>query len=49
MIMRRMEDKLEELKSYFNIKFNKQEESLNKTFDKIIANLKKEITKKVQH
>ena len=50
MIKRRMEnDKLEELKSYFNIKFNEQEESLTKTFNNIIANLKKEITKEIQH
>ena len=39
-----MEDKVEELKSYFNTKFNKQEESLTKTFNNIAANLKKEIT-----
>ena len=44
-----MEDKLEELKSYFNTNFNKQEESLNKKFKNIIANLKKEITKEIQH
>ena len=41
MITRRMEDKLEELKSYFNTKFNEQEESLTKTFNNIIADLKK--------
>ena len=49
MITRRMEDKLEELKSYFNTKFNEQEESLTKTFNNIIADLKKEITKEIQH
>ena len=30
MITRRMKDKLEELKSYFNTKFNKQKQSLTK-------------------
>ena len=44
-----MEDKLEELKSYFNTKFNKQEKSLTKTFNNINAGLKKEITKEIQH
>ena len=48
MIARRMEDKLEELKSYFNTKFNEQEESLTKTFNNIIADLKKEVTKEIQ-
>ena len=47
MITRRMEDKLEELKSYFNTKFNGQEESLTKTFNNLIAHLKKEITKEI--
>ena len=49
MITRRMEDKLEELKPFFNTKFNEQEESLTKTFNNIIADLKREITKEVQH
>ena len=49
MITRRMEDKLEELKSYFNTKFSEQEESLTQTFNNIIADLKKEITKEIQH
>ena len=49
MITRRMEDKLEELKSYFNTKFNEQEESLTKTFNNIIADLKKEVTKEILH
>ena len=48
MITRRMEDKSEELKSYFNTKFNEQEESLTKTFNNIIADLKKKITKEIQ-
>ena len=46
MIRRRMEDKLEELKSYFNTKFNEQEESLTKTFNNIIVDLKKRSLKK---
>ena len=49
MISRKMEDKLEEFKSYFNTKFNEQEESLTKAFNNIIADLKKEITKEIQH
>ena len=49
MITRRMEDKLEELKSYFNTKFNEQEESLTKTFNNIIADLKNDITKEIQY
>ena len=40
---------MEEIKSYFNTKFNEQEESLTKTFNNIIADLKKEITKEIQH
>ena len=49
MMTRRMEDKLEDLKPYFNTKFNEQEESLTKTFNNIIADFKKEITKEIQH
>ena len=49
MTTRRMEDELEELKSYFNHKFNEQEEILAKTFNNIIADLTKEITKEIQH
>ena len=49
MITRRMEDELEELKSYFNTKFNEQEESLTKTFNNIIADLKNDITKEIQY
>ena len=41
MVTRRMDDKLEALKSYFDTKFNKQEEGLTKTFNNIIADLKK--------
>ena len=49
MITRRMEDELEELKFYFKSKFNEEEGSLTKTFDNIIADLKKETTKEIQH
>ena len=49
MITRRMEDELEELKSYFKSKFNEEEGSLTKTFNNIIADLKKETTKEIQH
>ena len=49
MITRRMKDKLEELKSYFNTKFSKHEENLTKTFNNFVADLKKEITKEIQH
>ena len=49
MITRRMEDMLEELKSYFNTKLSEQEESLAQTFDNTIADLKKEITNEIQH
>ena len=41
MTTNRMEDRLEELISYFNTKFNEQEESLTKTFNNITADLKK--------
>ena len=44
MITRRMDDKLEELKAWFNTKFNEQEEIFTKTFNNIIDDLKKEIT-----
>ena len=49
MLTRRMDDKLEELKAYFNSKFNRQEEKLTKTFNNIIDDLKKEITIQIQN
>ena len=49
MIKRRTGDKLEELKTYFNTKFNEQEEIRTKTFNNINTDLKKEITKEIQH
>ena len=50
MITTRMDDdKLEELKAYFNSKFNEQEEILTKTFNNIVDDLKKEITIKIQN
>ena len=44
-----MDDKLEELKAYFNTKFNEQKEKLTKTFNNIIGCLKKEITIQIQN
>ena len=49
MITRRMDDKLGELKAYFNTKFNEQEEKLTRTFNNIIDDLKKEITVQIQN
>ena len=43
-----MEEKFEELKAYFNTKLIEQEENLKKSFNNIIADLKKEINKEVQ-
>ena len=40
---------MEELKSYFNTKFIEQEESLTQTFNKVIADLRKEITKEIKY
>ena len=48
MIKRRTGDKLEELKTYFNTKFNEQEEIRTKTFNNINTDLKKEITKETR-
>ena len=44
-----MGDKLEELKAYFNRKFNEQEEIITKTFNNITDDLKKEITVQIQN
>ena len=49
MIMRRMGDKLKELKAYFNRKFKEQEEIFTKTFNNITDALKKEITVQIQN
>ena len=49
MITRRMGDKLEDLKTYFNTKLSEQEEIRTKTFNNIITDLKKEIIKEIQH
>ena len=49
MITRRMGDKLEDLKTYFNTKFNEQEEIRTKSFNNIITDPKKEIIKEIQH
>ena len=46
-----MNDKLEELKAYFNLKFNGQEKKKKKTktFNNIIDDLKKQITVQIQN
>ena len=45
-----MNDKLEELKAYFNLKFNGQEKKKQtKTFNNIIDDLKKQITVQIQN
>ena len=49
MISRRMDDKLEELKAYFSSKFSEQEDTLTKTFNNIIDDLKKEIMVQIQN
>ena len=49
MITQKMDDKLEELKAYFNIKFSEQEEKLLKTFNNTIDDLKNEITAQIQN
>ena len=49
MITRRMGDKLEDLKTYFNTKFNEQEEIRTKAFNNIITDLKREIIKEIQY
>ena len=49
MISRRMDDKLEELKAYFSSKFSEQEDTLTKTFNNIIDDLKEEIMVQIQN
>ena len=49
MITRRMDDKLQELKTYFNLKFNKQEKKFTKTFNDIIYDLKEKIAVQIQN
>ena len=46
MITRRMENKLEKLKFYFNTKFNEQEEGLTKKFNNLLLTPKKRSLKK---
>ena len=48
MITRKMEDKIEELKNYFNEKLSSQEQSLTYTFNALINDLKAEITKEIK-
>ena len=49
MITRKVEDKYEELKKYFNEKLLRQEQSLTCKFDILINNLKVEITKEIKN
>ena len=49
MITRKMEDKFEELKSYFNDKLVEQEERITKTFNDLINDLKKEMRNEIQN
>ena len=49
MITKKMEEKFEELKRYFNTKMLKQEESLMKILNNILNDLRKEITKQIQN
>ena len=44
-----MDDKLEELKAYFSSKFSEQEDTLTKTFNNIIDDLKEEIMVQIQN
>ena len=48
MLTRKMENKIEELKSFFNSKLQQQEEALTKIFHALIADLKKEISHEIQ-
>ena len=49
MITRKMEEKLEELKCYFNAKISEKEENLTKVFNNVLNDLRKEITKQIQN
>ena len=44
-----MDDKLEELKAYFSSKFSEQEDTLTRTFNNIIDDLKEEIMVQIQN
>ena len=49
MITRKMEEKFEELKCYFNAKMSEQEENLTKVFNNVLNDLREEITKQIQN
>ena len=48
MITRKMEEKFDELKNYFNEKLSSQEQSLISTFNTLISDLKAEISKEIK-
>ena len=48
MITRKMEEKFDELKNYFNEKLSSQEQSLISTFNNLISDLKAEISKEIK-
>ena len=49
MITRKMEEKFEELKCYFNAKMSEQEENLTKVLNNVLNDLREEITKQIQN
>ena len=49
MIIRKMEEKFEELKCYFDAKISEQEENLTQVFNNVLNDLRKEITKEIQN
>ena len=49
MITRKMEEKFEVLKCYFNAKISEQEKNLTKVFNNALNDLRKEITKQIQN
>ena len=49
MITRKMEEKLDELKRYFNTKLTEQEENLTAVFNNLLNNFRKEISKEVKN
>ena len=48
MLTRKMENKIEELKCFFNSKLQQQEETLTKIFHALIADLKNEISQEIK-
>ena len=47
MITRKIEQKFEELKCYFNAEMSEQEENLTKVLNNVLNDLQKEITKQI--